>query len=228
MLKLIRLELEKTKFSSYLISALITMIALAGLSLLIHLVPTEPGDEAMTMKSLLDLNNVLSQTTFIIFSSVLMARLVIEEYRNKTIQLLFTYPVNRKKLLTAKLLIVAMWTFLSVILSTLVLSMVSLTINHLFNVIEHDLTNEFFVQFVIKTLVSAIAAAGMAMIPLFFGMLRKSVPATIVSAVVMISLISSGGDGFTLSSIVYIPIGLAIIGAAVAWMSIRKIETADL
>lgn len=50
--------------------------------------------------------NIFIRITFIIFSSVILSRLVIDEYKNKTIQLSFMYPLQRKMLMSAKLTIV--------------------------------------------------------------------------------------------------------------------------
>ena len=54
----------------------------------------------------MSLANILIRITFIIFASVILSRLVIDEYKNKTIQLLFMYPLQRKMLMSAKLTIV--------------------------------------------------------------------------------------------------------------------------
>ena len=54
----------------------------------------------------MSLANIFIRITFIIFASVILSRLVIDEYKNKTIQLLFMYPLQRKMLMRAKLAIV--------------------------------------------------------------------------------------------------------------------------
>lgn len=228
MLKLIRLEFEKTRFGGYMLSAFITSLVLLALSLVVAFVPDEMNEGEITMQTLLQINFMLSQSAFIVFSSAVLARLVIEEYRTKTIQMLFTYPVQRKKLITAKLFIVACWTFGTITLSTLLISFISYLVNDNFHAIPNDLTVHFLYEHSIQVLASAAAASGISMIPLWFGMLRKSVPATIISAVALMPFLNSGSNFTTLSSMMTIYIALACVGAIVAWVSIRKVETADL
>ncbi len=36
--------------------------------------------------------------TFTIFTSVLIVKLIIDKYKNKSIAVMFTYPINRKKI----------------------------------------------------------------------------------------------------------------------------------
>ena len=59
------------------------------------------------------------RATFIIFGAVLIAKLIIDEYKNKTILLMFSYPINRKKIMISKLAITAILTFITVILSNI-------------------------------------------------------------------------------------------------------------
>ena len=49
---------------------------------------------------------MLVRATLIVWEAVFLCVFIIEEYRNRTISLLYTYPVNRTKLLLAKLLLV--------------------------------------------------------------------------------------------------------------------------
>ena len=49
---------------------------------------------------------MLVRATLIVWEAVFLCVFIIEEYRNRTISLLYTYPVNRTKLMLAKLLLV--------------------------------------------------------------------------------------------------------------------------
>lgn len=59
-------------------------------------------------------------------------------------------------------------------------------------------------------------------------MRKKSGAATIVSSIFVVTLVCQNVNGFTLYSIIAVPIGLALLGAAVAFMSIRNIERVDV
>lgn len=75
---------------------------------------------------------------------------------------------------------------------------------------------------------SALATSFLSLIPLYFGMRKHSVSATILSSLIVVMLVCQSIDGFSLYSIVAVPIGLALLGIAVAYMSIRHIEHADV
>ncbi|MGV2644578.1 ABC transporter permease subunit, partial [Clostridium perfringens] len=72
---------------------------------------------------------LLCRAVFIVFASVLLSRFIIEEYKNKTISLLFTYPVERKKLIMAKMLLALALTFGAMLISTLITCISILALN---------------------------------------------------------------------------------------------------
>ncbi|WP_246234530.1 hypothetical protein [Bacillus aquiflavi] len=68
----------------------------------------------------------------------------------------------------------------------------------------------------------------MSLIPLFFGLKNYSIPATITSSILIVAIVCSNSNGFTLNHIILIPITLALIGAYTAYLAIRNIEKVDL
>jgi hypothetical protein len=79
-----------------------------------------------------------------------------------------------------------------------------------------------------RTLMNALATSFVGLVPLYIGMRKYSVPATIITSVLIVSLLFSNNNGFTLSSIVFIPISFAILGTLVAYAAIRRIEYKDI
>ena len=55
--------------------------------------------------------------TFIIFAATLISELIISEFKDKTITVLFMYPISRKKLMAAKLLVIMLFTFFAIVIS---------------------------------------------------------------------------------------------------------------
>ncbi|WHX48133.1 hypothetical protein QNH46_18765 [Paenibacillus woosongensis] len=53
-------------------------------------------------------------------------------------------------------------------------------------------------------------------------------PATIVSAILIVALIGSHNPEFSIASIVYVPLALAVIGVLIAAWTIRNVERADV
>ncbi|MNO04864.1 hypothetical protein D3C81_2260380 [compost metagenome] len=59
-------------------------------------------------------------------------------------------------------------------------------------------------------------------------MRKLSVPVTIVSAVLIVGLLSSNTNGFTPNSIIAIPVALCLIGILIAYITIRNVDTKDV
>lgn len=64
--------------------------------------------------------------------------------------------------------------------------------------------------------------------PIFFGMRKYSVPATIISSVIIVMVMSSTTSEFSLSSIMYIPLSLAAAGFVFAYLAVRKVDKTDV
>lgn len=230
MLKLIRLEMKKYKIGTYIRGAIIANLVMMGLPFIIFLTSKTTGENAFqSYDEIFLLINLLVKATFIVFASVLLSRFVLEEYKSGTITLLFMYPIKRKKLFAAKLLIVSSFTFLSIIVTNIFLIIVSCTINSIDPVITEKLTEAVIFDNLLMIGTSALTSCCMALIPLFIGMKSKSVPATIISSIVIASIVcQTNSSGFSLSSIVAIPIVLSVIGVLIAYLSIRNIEHIDV
>ncbi|WP_353051157.1 ABC transporter permease [Lysinibacillus pakistanensis] len=62
---------------------------------------------------------MLLRAVFIIWQGVLIAKIIIEEYQNRTIALLFRYPIDRAKLIYAKIAVIFGSMFAFYILSSI-------------------------------------------------------------------------------------------------------------
>ncbi|QKG84279.1 ABC transporter permease subunit [Kroppenstedtia pulmonis] len=229
MLRLIRLEAKKNKFGWYWKATLLANPLIACLIFLIGYIEKVEGNIPFqdTQEAFIIIGAIV-RATFTVFAAVLIAKLVVEEYKNKTIFVMFTYPVNRKKLIAAKLLIISGLTFIMTIVSNIFVTSVVFSVNSYLDFIPLSTTNHTFFQQFLNMLAFALATAGTSIIPLYFGMRKHSVPATILSSILIIALTSAHNPLFSLASIIYIPVSLAVIGVIIAFWSIRNIEKADV
>lgn len=229
MLKLIKLEIKKFKLAGYLKTVMFInlgiMIALCG----IYFAEKSEGITTLgTYKESFEMIGVLVRAAFIVFASVLISKLIIDEYRNNTISILFTYPINRKKIMLAKILLIAGFTFVNILLSSVFIGFMFFLADLGLNFVPEQLTSGTLTESIIQMPLTAFAAAGMGLIPLYFGMIKKSVPVTIVTSILLISLTNTTVDDFTLSKILAIPIVLGLIGVLVAYFSVRNIDHVDI
>jgi len=229
LLKLMKLEMRKFNIGAYVLAALIANVVMLGIICLISL-NTEFKEVSLftDYDAAFLIIDTFVRFTYIVFASVLISRLVIDEYRNKSITVLFMYPINRKKLIAAKLLIVVLFTLVAYIVANLFVGIGFYIVNLFASIIPEPLTWSITAKLLLKVMMSALATSFLSLIPLYFGMRKHSVAATIVSSLIVVAIVCQNIDGFTLYSIIAVPIGLALLGAAIAYMSIRNIEHVDV
>ncbi|HDR6318817.1 TPA: ABC transporter permease [Bacillus thuringiensis] len=228
MLRLMKLEMKKFKLGWYVRGAIIANIAILALLIFTSIVSQIEGDPEMRdPQMVLLMASTLVRATFIIFGSVLIARLIIGEYKNKTILLMFSYPINRKKMMVSKLVITATLTFITVILSNILVVGVFFGIDSYFSILPNSFTVDQLKQEGINLVPLAVATAGISLIPLYFGMRKRSVPTTIVSSLIVVS-IAMNSTTFSVATFLPLQLALAAIGVAIAYYGIKNIEREDV
>ncbi|KOO48681.1 ABC transporter permease [Viridibacillus sp. FSL E2-0187] len=233
MLKLMKLEWKKNQLSSYFKGLVFCILGiLAAVCLMAWGSKVEDDLMFRNYAEFMSLTNIFIRIVFIIFSSVILSRLVIDEYRNKTIQLLFSYPLKRKRLMQAKLSIVFGFCFFSIIIATLIISVIIYFLNPILGFFATPMSLSEIVATVPTTFISAFMIAGVSLIPLYFGMRKKSTATTITSAVIISFLIngnvSSGGTQVSLIQFIVVPITLCLLGLLIGYLSYHKVEKIDL
>ncbi|MBO9606857.1 MAG: ABC transporter permease [Paenibacillaceae bacterium] len=174
-----------------------------------------------------------AMSTFVVFAAVLLARVVIDEYRNKTIGVLFGYPVRRYKLLAAKLALVALLTFGMTLVANALVSAVLLWREHAWPSFSspEPLTRAILAEEAGRIAIHAATAAGMGLLPLYAGMLRKSVAATIVPSfffVMLSSGIYSRDEALPMRTEAWLALAWLAAGAALSVLALRRAEREDV
>lgn len=237
MTKLIKLEFDKGNLRGTLRTSVIILISCIGIAILGGCLGNEFEEEADVLygADMLMLGSLILRVCFGIFAGVLIARLIISEYQNKTIHALFTYPVPRKKIIAGKLLIVFFCTFLLIILADLLFGAAIFAANTFLPVVEDQIAFQALIYRIPGVIFSAFMTAGLSLISLYFGMKKKSASSTIVAAVVINLLVNSniniGSENAVnanLFVIPIIPILLCLAGIFIAYLSYRDIESIDL
>lgn len=229
MLHLMKLELKKFKLGWYVRRAIIANIVILALMIFVSIIAQVEGDaEIRNPETILLMASTIVRATFIVFGSVLIARLIIGEYKNKTILLMFSYPINRKKMMASKLAIAAIVTFITVIVSNILVVGIFFGIDSYFSILPNSFTVDQLVQEGIKLVPLAIATAGMSLIPLYFGMRKRSVPTTIVSSLIVVSIAMNSNPEFPAATFLPLQLALAAIGVVIAYYGIKNIEKEDI
>jgi ABC-type transport system involved in multi-copper enzyme maturation permease subunit len=224
-----KLELRKFRMGFYIRSAMIANIMILGLVCFMSLNPEIQEDLSLTNYSIVfTIIDTLVRGTYIVFAAVLISNLVIDEFRTKSIMLLFMYPINRKKLIAAKLIIILLFTLIANIAGNLLVGAGFLAVNLFTPLISGPLTTAVLSNALLMMLMSAVVTGFMGLIPLYVGMRKYSTAATIVSSLLIVAIVCQTVSGVTLYSFIAVPVGLAFLGAAIAYMAIRNIESIDV
>lgn len=226
---LIYLEIKKFPLKSHFAGLLAANMIVFLLSVFTSSLLAANGDaSALTglppvQLDTLTLAVMLMRAVLIVWEAVLISIFIIEEYRNKTISLLFTYPVSRTKLILGKLLLIcgAMLLF-------------------------HGLSNIFqatcifwagkYLAFVtfrfgnpLVQAVTAISSVLLGLLPLYIGLIKNSTIAAIVSSVaIAAAAANSQGNSAGLIANPVAAIILGVIGAVFSAMAIHRMVSSDL
>ncbi|ACO86426.1 TPA: ABC transporter permease [Clostridium botulinum] len=226
---LIKLELERFPLKPHLLGVILANIIILALSVSVSStfattsMQSIPSGLPPLQLSTVAIAKLLIKTTLIVWQSVLIATIIVEEYESKTIMLLYTYPINRKKMIAAKITLVC-GIMLIFYLSSEVFQHIAIYIfSRYISFITYQLDN-ILIQLVI--IVSAIL---LGLVPLYIGMIRKSTIATIVSSLIIVCITSnSQGSTAGLISVPAVAITFGVIGLIFAALAIKKITTSDL
>lgn len=228
MLKLMKLELRKHKLGWYWKGALIANLLIV---LLMGVLPSIVDDIETAFASYEEAflaMGTMVRVVYVIFASVLISKFIIQEYNNKTISVLFTYPIPRKKLITAKLLLIMAITLVTILLSYVMVVAVYLALNAFMEFMPGMLTTELLVHQAANMFVLGLSAVGIGMVPLYFGMRKKSTATTIISSFLLMGFISSGSGGFKIDQFIAVPIAVGLIGLAIAYLSFKNVDNTDI
>lgn len=223
-----KLELKKYKIGGNILGGFIATFVIMIFVILLNYDKTEEVPFS-NYDEIIAFINALASITFNIFASVLLAKYIIDEYKSGSITVLFMYPVERKKLLTAKIAVVFLFTFLFGIISRVVAFSGFYLYNQYAQFIPGKIETALLLQQGIGILVNSVMVSCISLVPLYFGMLKHSVATSIISSIIIASILNStNGSNSTLSSIFIIPATIGVIGLLIAYLSIRNVEVKDI
>ncbi len=232
MLKLIRLEWKKHRIGSYTRNAVILTAGLVAFALLAvcdgAFDQIELGAEALHRSDLLlAFIDTLTHMSYVIFTGVMLSAFLVGDYCDKTIYLLFSYPIRRQKLLLAKMLAVWSFSFAALTLCKLAICGALLLANAHTHVSAADLRMGEL-SFWLRTLLGSAAMVSISYAALLVGLKLKSSRAVIVAAVILACLTQGSIGEFSLadSALFYaILMPLAVVSVV---LSLYNVEGRDV
>jgi len=233
MLKLIKLEWKKNNIGKY-IKGVIIMAALLGLFVFALAFLGIANDPDWTLNAAPGTDvisapiELFTSMAFLIYTSVMLASFIVSAYKNKTMNLMFSYPIKRQKILASQM--IAVWTFN---FAALILTKLAIYMCVFFGAkfMQSSFTVDFSIgslSFYIQLILKSVVIVSMSFIALFVGMALKSSKATIVTSFLLIFLTQANIGDFTMAGNAVFPIILTAISLLFAALSIVNVESKDL
>ena len=232
MLKLARLEYKKNNIAKYIRNACILALVLClFLFAMVFLgIANDPDGtlDAVGKDTVSVQIELFTSISYIIFTGVMLASFIISAYKDKTMQLMFSYPVKRQKILVSKMIAVWFFNFIALTVTKLLLYTCiyigarSLPASF---IVDFNMGNiSFYIQIILKSIV----LVSMGFIALFAGMVLKSSKASIITSFLLIFLTQANIGDFSLAGNAAVPVILMIVSFAFAVLSVYNVETRDL
>lgn len=215
MKQLLLLEMKKNNFKQIMIGGMATSGILLVYLIMIGILG---GNNTVSYNSYFIEVIAYNKIIFTIFASLLIIRMFSEEMSSKSISILFTYPLSRKQLLVAKVILIVGITlplmFLSMLFHFIILAVLNLGLGFA----EGSMTVGFLCNYIFAALLHSLFASLAALIPMICDVTWSSAQKTIiVSAVMAIFLYSIKG-----SSLFGIAIVLVILAAGLGLILTKK------
>lgn len=194
MSKLIQLELKRNSLKAYFLAMVISFFVMIGFTYLIASIPRIDGNSAdtelfMSYHYIVGLSCVVCMGIFSITAGVMSSKLIVEEYTGKRAILLLSYPINRQKILNSKICLTFFYTTVSMLLCEGMTLGIFFVTEMLCSLCPDKIDWKVIVYSCVLLLYSSVVAGFVGIISLWFGFLRKSVPATIVSSCIAVSVL---------------------------------------
>ena len=119
---------------------------------------------------------------------MLNSRIILSEYNEKTILIMFTYPVNRKKVIAAKLILITLFMAASILAGYLVCGTFVAVMDARYDWVADTFRVSMLYDWVSRAVSTTVMFCILGLWTFVAGMWRKSVPVTIVSSVIFIYL----------------------------------------
>jgi len=217
MKELIRIELKKLSLKKEIRNLIVVNLVLPMLAL--PLILATGG----AFENIHSLTAMFIQATFIIWQSILISGLIVEEFKTKTMMQLYTYPIKRSSLIIAKIGLI----FVIILVFSLITSFVQHSLFTLLALFLPNMIYSLSISAILGIIVTTLASVLLAMMTLTVGMWMQSTVAPVVTAFVLTAIMGNF-NGLTLANNLVFMVIMGAVGTGCVIISIRDILTNDL
>ncbi|MGF7012175.1 ABC-type transport system involved in multi-copper enzyme maturation permease subunit [Lachnospiraceae bacterium PF1-22] len=234
MIDLMKLELKRNNLRTYQIVAAVTFVLVLGFTYLFAYVPRfNPEDADLLLFSgygnVFSLSILICMAVFCVLSAVMYARFIIDEYAGKRATLLFSYPISRRKVLLSKVFVVFLFNFCLMIVCSLLALGIFVITEQFAPMVNDTLSRIMVLRMTRNIILMASIAPLLGIVATGIGFIRKSIPTTIVTAVVMISVLGNLMSGALqndkfLVVLLFIAVAASVIACGCLMFEVNRME----
>ena len=183
MANLIKLEFKKFGIARniiFAVAAILFSILFITVSLCDSM--TDPKQTKDTFESTYLVIGLLMSFIFLVYSAILTVRLIIGEYTQRTITIMFSYPLKRVNLIASKLIIITVYTAISMMIGYICCSGYIVLMDRLFDMLEGTFQISMLQTWIPMAISAIVVCTLLSLWSFIIGMIRKSVPAAIVTS----------------------------------------------
>lgn len=181
MIHLMKFELKKVGLKKYVLFS-ITGIFISMLFLFVGL------NDSSTIKSSYETAfstvGLIFCFYYIVLFSVLVSAYIVNEYNHKTILVMFSYPVDRRKLMIAKLLLITLLVMFSMMIGYLCCGTFIVIADRYWELIEGEFEISVLCYWIPTAFKAVITFCAFGIGTFVVGMMKKSVSMTIISSII--------------------------------------------
>ena len=226
--KLMSLEWKKNRGAKYIAKA-------AGITAIIFLLIVSMSRELgsqetleMYGKSMVDATvELFANMCFMLLTSVMLSVFIVGAYRDKMMDLMFSYPIKRRKILVAKLLAVWIFNYAAMVLSKLAIY-AGLFLTSPYTGISVGDIRLGEASFYLNILISSAVMVSISFVALLIGTWMHSSKSVIVASVILTFFTQGNIGEFTLIGSIPFYIVLMLLSIAAVVLLLADVEKRDV
>ncbi len=188
--RLFSLELERNSLQPYQIAVVVSNFFILGSIYLMATIPKiDPADSDAELfgsyNFVIGLTFVVMMGIFSMISATMSSKFIVDEYRGKKAILLFSYPISRKNVMKTKMLLVFLFTFVSMLISGTAILMVFMITESFVPISKDSISLRLILTSIIYLIGYALIASFCGIVSSWIGFKKKSVIATIVASCII-------------------------------------------
>lgn len=232
MWKLMKLEWKKSNMKKYVVKAtvvtVIIFLTILAMSGELEGIETIEDYGKSMIKAGVDM---FANMAFILCTAVMLASLIISSYKDKTMDLMFSYPIKRQKILLSKMLLVWIFNFFALVLCKLIVYgglVLASPLAHISaeSVLPAGIWTD--VSFYLEVLFNSAIMVSASYAALLVGMRMKSSKAAIVAACIIMLLTQGNIGSYTLINNIPFYMGMVVVSAVSAFLCVHGVEIKDV